>query len=81
MKKFICILLIAIIACEVVEDDLLLKESAVSLEELIKKIKNSGLVQKFKGLLKSGGKPAAAAACCVAFPALCGLCGTAVTML
>ena len=81
MKKFICILLIAIIACEVVEDDLLLKESAVSLEELIKKIKNSGLAQQFKSLLKSGGKPAAAAACCAAFPVLCGLCATAVTML
>ena len=81
MKKFICILLIAIIACEVVEDDLLLKESAASLEELVNKIKNNGLVKKLRDLLKSGGKPAAAAACCVAFPALCGLCGTAVTML
>ena len=81
MKKFICILLIAIIACEVVEDDLLLKESAVSLEELVNKIKNNGLVKKLRDLLKSGGKPAAAAACCAAFPLLCGLCGTAVTMI
>ena len=81
MKKFICILLIAIIACEVVEDDLLLKESAVSLEELVKKIKNNGLVKKLRDLLKSGGKPAAAACCCAAFPLLCGLCGTAVTMI
>ena len=81
MKKLIFILLIAIIVCEVTEEELLLKEQAGFLQDLINKIKNSGVASKLKNILKSAGKAAAAAECCSLFGAFCAFCAAAVTML
>ena len=81
MKKLIFILLIAIIVCEVTEEELLLKESAGLLQDLINKIVNAGKSAQLKDTLKRLGKAAAAAECCSLFPALSGFCAAAVTML
>ena len=51
------------------------------LENLITRIQRSGKAPEYKELLKTRGKAAAAAACCVDNPDLCGFCAAAVTML
>ena len=51
------------------------------LENLITRIQRSGKAPEYKKLLKTRGKDAAAAACCVDNPDLCGFCAAAVTML
>ena len=51
------------------------------LEELVTHIKADGHAKELRDLLKTQGKPAAAAKCCEYYPELCGLAGAAVTML
>ena len=51
------------------------------LQELVTRIKRSGKAPEYRELLRTQGKPAAAAACCADNPELCGLCAAAVTML
>ena len=51
------------------------------LEELVTRIKADGHAKELRDLLKTQGKPAAAAKCCEYYPELCGLAGVAVTML
>ena len=51
------------------------------LEELVTRIKADGHAKELRDLLKTQGKPAAAAKCCEYYPELCGLAGAAVTML
>ena len=51
------------------------------LQDLINRIVNSGKAPEYKELLRTGGEPAAAAACMADFPELCGFCATAVTMM
>ena len=80
MKKFLVILLIAIIACEAIEQDLDL-ESWLSdiwkkLTGAVKKawnwLKGNGILDKIKTILISAGKTAAIALCSTYFtPAVC----------
>ena len=51
------------------------------LQDLINRIVNSGKAPEYKEILRTQGKAAAAAACCVDNPDLCGFCAAAVTML
>ena len=64
MKKFLAILLIALIVCEVIPEEQALKERAGKLEDLLSLIKKSGIYNEMKRLLNTtGGKVAAVAAC------------------
>ena len=51
------------------------------LQDIINRIVNSGKSPKYKEILRTQGKAAAAATCCEDFPDLCGFCAAAVTML
>lgn len=51
------------------------------LQDLINRIVNSGKAPEYRELLRTQGKPAAAAACCADNGDLCGFCAAAVTML
>ena len=51
------------------------------LQDLINRIVNSGKAPEYKEILRTKGKAAAAAACCVDNGDLCGYCAAAVTML
>ena len=79
MKKLIFILLIAIIVCEIIEDEQPLKESA--LEILLNLIKEAGVAQKLKDMLLDKGKAEAKSECCRLFPLYCGQCHAAIAAL
>ena len=62
-------------------DELEQVDGGGALQDIINRIYNIGKKEEYKRLLKTGGKPAAAAACCRDIPDLCGYCAAAVTML
>jgi len=62
-------------------DDLEQVSGGGLLDDLLARIESSGKAPEYKELLRTGGEPAAAAACMADFPELCGFCVTAVTMM
>ena len=74
MRKFLAILLIAVIACSTSEED---KDSFL---ETIKKwyleLENMGVIDAILNLLTTQGLPVAKEACCTYIPDACSICET-----
>ena len=68
MKKFLILLLISIIACEVVEEYNILREIALSLKDLYNYLYTHGFIKIIKDKLFSVGKKAAIKLCCTFTP-------------
>ena len=80
MKKFLVILLIAIIACKTAED-IETEELIKSAQDLYNKLKKiSGAIANIKKALKSGVS-AAKNLCCSYVPSLCSFCSAVLNML
>ena len=80
MKKFLAILLIAIIACETVEQKEL-EEALKNVWDLLKKLKAEGKLDPIINALKTAGKIAAEALCCTYAPEFCGLCSALLSII
>ena len=80
MKKFLVILLIAIIACKTVEEEAL-EQIMNGVKELYNKLKADGTLGRIAEILKTVGKAAAEMACCTYAPEFCILCGALLGLL
>ena len=82
MKKFLVLLLIAIIACKTAEEIEIEEELIKSAQDLYNKLKKiSGAIDAIKRALKNSGKAAAKSLCCTYVPSMCSFCGTVLNML
>ncbi len=72
MRKFLAILLIAMIACSTFEDDM--NGIWDTVKEWYQKLKDMGVIDIIVNLLRTYGVPAAKKACCQYLPAACSVC-------
>lgn len=79
MRKFLAILLIAIIACSTLEQDL--NGWWDTIKEWYNKLKEMGVIDILLNLLRTYGVPAAKQACCNYLPAACSICEMILNLL
>ena len=72
MRKFLAILLIAVIACSTFEEDM--NSIWDTIKEFYQKLKDMGVIDIIINLLKTKGLPAAKEACCQYIPSACSIC-------
>ena len=80
MKKFLALLLIAIIACKAAEE-IQEEELIKSVQKLYNLLKQLGVINIIKYILKNSGRSAAKNACCSYAPELCNYCGGVLSKL
>ena len=81
MKKFLAILLIAIIACTTVEQEQAFQGFIDKVKELYNKLKEMGVIDALVNALRTYGKPIAKKICCEKLPDWCSLCDAVIDML
>lgn len=81
MKKFLAILLIALVACNTVEEDILKTDWIMLILQIVSLIKEKGWKDGILEALKTYGLPAAKDLCCQYLPDYCGYCEAVIQFL
>ena len=79
MRKFLAILLIAMIACSTFEEDM--NGIWDTIKKWYQKLKDMGVIDIIINLLRTYGVPAAKQACCNYIPEACSICETILNFL